>query len=58
MAADGLIGNFKSDYPMVCERNGITAFPVEIGLGGSKEAIRLMQDEEDSSTLSEIHIES
>lgn len=55
--ADGLVGDFVEDYPVLCERSGLTALEVQVNATRPGRFINLMlKDETDPSTLSEIQL--
>ena len=57
VAADGLVGDFVEDYPVLCERSGLTALEVQVNAARPGRFINLvLKDETDPSTLSEIQL--
>ena len=55
--ADGLVGDFAEDYPVLCERSGLTALDVQVNAVRPGKFINLiLKDDTDPSTLSEIQV--
>ena len=55
--ADGLVGAFVEDYPVLCERSDLTALEVQVNATRPGRFINLiLKDENEPSTLSEIQL--
>ena len=55
--ADGLVGDFVEDYPVLCERSGLTALEVQVNAARPGRFINLiLKDETDHSTLTEVQL--
>lgn len=57
VVADGLVGDFTEDYPVLCERGGLTALEVQVNAVRPGKFINLiLKDDTDPSTLSEVQV--